>query len=67
MRSPAPITPSRNLSFAPKTRVEASAVSPLAMRKLRRVVVIVKQASSQDVASMLSSFSFSAMLHLAGD
>jgi hypothetical protein len=37
------------------------------MRKLRRVVVIVKQASSQDVASMLSSFSFSAMLHLAGD
>src|SRR5579864_4867353 len=30
----------RRVSFAPKTRVEASAVIPLAMRKLRRVIMM---------------------------
>src|ERR1700677_327224 len=36
MRPPAPMTPTRRMSFAPRTLVEARAVSPLAMRKLRR-------------------------------
>jgi hypothetical protein len=36
------------VSFAPKTRREASAVRPLAIRKLRRVVVIFERASTQD-------------------
>src|ERR1700722_16476587 len=39
MRPPAPMTPRRTVSFAPSTRVEASAVSPLAMRKLRRLSI----------------------------
>src|SRR5579871_245442 len=37
MRPPAPITPIRSRSFAPHDFVEASAVSPPAMRKLRRL------------------------------
>src|SRR5246127_1208358 len=36
MRPPAPITPTRRVSFAPRTRVDARAVSPPAMIKLRR-------------------------------
>ena len=36
MRPPAPMTPTRIVSLAPSTLVEASAVSPVAMRKLRR-------------------------------
>src|SRR5258706_15949905 len=37
MRPPAPRTPMRRVSLAPRTRVEARAVSPLAMIKLRRL------------------------------
>ena len=37
MRPPAPMTPMRRVSFAPSTLVEARAVSPLAIRKLRRL------------------------------
>ena len=40
MRPPAPMTPTRSVSFAPSTRVEASAVSPLAMMKLRRFSIL---------------------------
>src|SRR5271167_1163341 len=36
MRPPAPSTPIRKVSFAPSTRVDARAVSPPAIRKLRR-------------------------------
>src|SRR5580704_9242304 len=36
MRPPAPSTPMRKVSFAPSTRVDANAVSPPAIRKLRR-------------------------------
>ncbi len=36
MRPPAPMIPRRMVSFAPSTLVEASAVIPVAMRKLRR-------------------------------
>src|SRR5690348_6590961 len=36
MRPPAPMTPTRRVSFAPRTRVDARAVNPPAMRKLRR-------------------------------
>src|ERR1700744_3479537 len=39
MRPPAPITPMRMVSLAPRTLVEASAVIPLAMMKLRRLGV----------------------------
>src|SRR5215475_15342361 len=37
MRPPAPMTPTRSASLAPRIRVEARAVSPLAIIKLRRV------------------------------
>jgi len=47
MRCPAPITPMRRVSLAPKTRVEASALSPLAMMKLRRFMEV-------DMASILA-------------
>jgi hypothetical protein len=40
MRWPAPMTPIRKVSLAPNTRLEASAVSPLAMRKLRRLITL---------------------------
>jgi len=41
MRPPAPMTPRRSRSFAPKTLVEARAVSPPAIRKVRRSGVYV--------------------------
>src|SRR5260221_4837190 len=37
MRPPAPITPTRRVSLAQRTRVDARAVSPPAMIKLRRL------------------------------
>jgi hypothetical protein len=53
----------RMVSFAPKTRVEASAVSPLAIRKLRRVVGMFRRPSTLVLEMMmLSSFEFSARL-----
>src|SRR4051794_37654593 len=39
IRSPAPMSPSRIFSFAPKTRVAASAVIPVVMMKLRRLIM----------------------------
>src|SRR5436309_14512967 len=36
MRPPVPMTPTRSVSLAPRTRVEARAVSPPAIRKVRR-------------------------------
>src|SRR5690349_22628771 len=36
MRPPAPMTPTRSVSLAPRTRVDARAVSPVPMMKVRR-------------------------------
>ena len=47
MRPPAPMTPMRSVSLAPRTRVEARAVNPVAMMKLRRFMEV-------DMASILA-------------
>jgi hypothetical protein len=46
MRPPAPMTPTRSVSLAPRTRVEARAVIPVAMMKWRRFIGV-------DMASIL--------------
>lgn len=41
MRPPAPMTPTRSVSLAPRTRVEARAVIPVATMKVRRFIGVV--------------------------
>jgi hypothetical protein len=47
MRPPAPMTPTRRVSLAPRTRVEARAVIPVATMKVRRFIGV-------DMASILA-------------
>ena len=52
MRPPAPMTPRRRVSLAPSTLVEARAVNPLAMIKLRRFKFAVTAIRS-DIGNVL--------------